>query len=582
MLAGSAMQAEEQALTVLGRIAGERAQDGVAADAREARAALAGRCFNVAVMGQFKRGKSTLINALLGRELLPADVAPITTAVTVVEHGAHEAAVVHFADGHDEPIEAGRLRLFVSEEENPGNRKGVRVARIAMPSPLLATGMRLVDTPGVGSVFAANAEATREFMPRIDVAVVVLGSDPPITGDELELVKTVAPGAGGIFYVLNKADAVSAPVRAKAEAFTRRVLRDALGTEPDRIIHTSALRALVGGADAGVAELTRSLTELAAGAGAELASASAARAARHLAAHLQGAIELERAALLAPTDELERRLAAFADAMRDIDDLALAAHARARAALSYDRSAWEEEEERFLAGARRRLLGDVEGELRRLDGAGRSAIRKAARASARAAGERLITAWRERAAEEMRRLRESWTGRASERANALLERVAAAAAAAFAIPVAKFEPEALALDAPPPVFGFFADVIFLDPRAALVAAADLVSPRAAVARRAAARAAAAADGWLSRNLNDIDQALVAWLDRLATGLDAAVQRRLDAARREVLDAVAAGQRRRADGEAAVRARIDELDRQRADAEAALALLPQREPTPALR
>ncbi|MDD5563933.1 MAG: hypothetical protein PHQ91_09480 [Thermoanaerobaculaceae bacterium] len=99
---------------------------------------------------------------------------------------------------------------------------------------------------------------------------------------------------------------------------------------------------------------------------------------------------------------------------------------------------------------------------------------------------------------------------------------------------------------------------------------------------AAARRIAAADDSLGRNLNDVDQALVACLDRLDTGLDAAVQGRLDAARREVLDAVAAGQRRRADGDAAVRARVDELDRQRADLQAALALLPRREPAPAVR
>ncbi len=87
---------------------------------------------------------------------------------------------------------------------------------------------------------------------------------------------------------------------------------------------------------------------------------------------------------------------------------------------------------------------------------------------------------------------------------------------------------------------------------------------------------------MGRTLNDVDQALVAWLDRLAAGLDAAVQGRLDAARREVLDAVGAGQRRRADGEAAVRALVDELDRQRADLQAALALLPPREPAAAVR
>ncbi|HQT94511.1 MAG: hypothetical protein B7Z61_04030 [Acidobacteria bacterium 37-71-11] len=566
------MQAEEQALTTLERIAGERAQEGVAAEAREARAALAGRRFNVAVMGQFKRGKSTLINALLGRELLPADVAPVTTAVTVVECGPRESAAVRFVDGHEEEIGVDQLRLFVSEENNPGNRKGVRVARIELPCPLLASGMRLVDTPGVGSVFENNGEATREFVPRIDVAVVVLGSDPPITGDELALVKSVAPGVGRIFFVLNKADIVAEPVRVKAEAFTRRVLRDALGDDPGRLIHASALTALGGGLDPGVAALTRDLSELAARAGTELARTSGARAARHLVARVLGALDIERAALLSPTDEIDRRIAAFLDAMRDIDDLALAALARTKAALSYDWSAWEEEKETFLVEARRALRASVESELARLDGASRRKMRNQAREHARAAGERQVAIWHERAAAEMQRRRESWTAQASERANALIDRVAHAAAAAFDIPVARFEPEVLDLDAPPPVFEFFEDVIFLDPRAVVVALSDTLSFRRAVARRAAARAAAAADGWLQRNLYDVDQTLVGWLDKLATGLDAALRARLDAARQEVLDAVAAGRRRRERGEMAVKERMEELDRQRADLLEALAPL----------
>ena len=556
------MHAEERALETLEAVARERAQEGIAAEAREARSALAGRRFNVAVMGQFKRGKSTLINALLGRELLPADVAPITTAVTVVEYGARESASVRFVDGHDEEIAATQLRLFVSEEDNPGNRKGVRVARIELPCPLLASGMRLVDTPGVGSVFENNAEATREFVPRIDVAVVVLGSDPPITGDELALVKSVAPGVGRIFFVLNKADIVAEPVRVKAEAFTRRVLCDALGDDPGHLIHASALTALGGGLDPGVAALTRDLSELAALAGTELARTSGARAARHLAAHVLGALDIERAALLSPTDEIDRRIAAFLDAMRDIDDLALAALARTKAALSYDWSAREEEKETFLVEARRALRTSVESELARLGGASRRKIRNLAREHARAAGERQIAIWHERAAAEMQRRRGSWTAQASERANALIDRVAHAAAAAFDIPVARFEPEVLDLDAPPPVFEFFADVIFLDPRAAVVAVRDTLSSRRAVARRAAARAAAAADGWLQRNLSEADQTLVGWLDKLATGLDAALRARLDAARQEVLDAVAAGRRRRERGEMAVKERVEELNRQR--------------------
>lgn len=77
----------------------------------------------------------------------------------------------------------------VSEEHNPANEKGVTGAEVFVPSSLLATGLCLVDTPGIGSVSAANSAATREFLPRVDAAVLVVGADPPISGEELALVR---------------------------------------------------------------------------------------------------------------------------------------------------------------------------------------------------------------------------------------------------------------------------------------------------------------------------------------------------------------------------------------------------------
>src|SRR5207244_12572453 len=73
--------------------------------------------------------------------------------------------------------------LYVTEEHNHENVKGVAVVEVFLPAPLLARGLCLVDTPGIGSTFAANSEVTRAFVPHIDAALVVLGADPPISGD---------------------------------------------------------------------------------------------------------------------------------------------------------------------------------------------------------------------------------------------------------------------------------------------------------------------------------------------------------------------------------------------------------------
>jgi len=556
------MKAVERALEILETVAGERRQEGIVAEIREAQAALANRRFNVAVMGQFKRGKSTLINAMVGRELLPADVAPITTAITVVEYGSSERVAVRFEDGREEEISVDQLRLFVSEEDNPGNHKGVRVARVELPSPFLASGMRLVDTPGVGSVFEGNAEITRAFLPRIDVAVIVLGSDPPISGEELALVRSAAPQVGRMCFVVNKADLVQEATRVKAEAFTRRVLRDALGAEPGALFHTSALLALWTRAEPGVTTLMRHLCELAFGSGVELARASAARAARHVAAHLLQELDLERAALISPVEDIDRRIATFVNAMRDIDELAIAALARSKGAFADDRRQWETRREMFLEDARLGVSGALDQKLGELERTRRRQIREVGRDLARVHTRLSVERWHAFARAELRRVRECWVREASCEINRLIERVAEAASTAFDIPVAQFEPKILAIDLQPVVFEFFEQVLFFDPRVVLVPLLDGLSSRKAVARRAAAQARRLAEEWVQRIVCEEDQALIRWIDTLARQLNGAIQGRLQALRREVLDAVDAGRRRREQGENAVKGELEELHRQR--------------------
>src|SRR6266568_7436222 len=162
----------------------------------EEASALAGRIaegrFFVACVGQFKRGKSTLIGALIGDPILPTGFAPVTAVPTVIRYGSAKQARIRTADGSWMDIAIGDLEQYVSEEHNPENIKAIAGAEVFVPSPLLATGMCLVDTPGLGSVFSGNTAATQAFTPHIDAALMVTGSDPPLAGEELALMESVA------------------------------------------------------------------------------------------------------------------------------------------------------------------------------------------------------------------------------------------------------------------------------------------------------------------------------------------------------------------------------------------------------
>ena len=163
----------------------------VADEARELAARVSEGRFYVACIGQFKRGKSTLINALIGAPILPVGFIPVTAVPTVIRFGERERARVRGRDGSWREIAVPDLGEYVSEEHNPENAKGIAGVEVFVPSPLLASGMCLVDTPGLGSVFTGNTAATEAFIPHIDAALVVIGADPPLAGEELALVEAV-------------------------------------------------------------------------------------------------------------------------------------------------------------------------------------------------------------------------------------------------------------------------------------------------------------------------------------------------------------------------------------------------------
>lgn len=195
--------------------------------------------FVVAILGQFKRGKSTLVNGLVGESVLPVGVLPVTSVTTVVRHGPR-AAAIRFQNGATATIDLSSLADYVTEGANPGNRKGVSAVDVFLPAPLLASGLSLVDTPGVGSIFEASSDVARAFVPHIDAAVVVLGADPPMTGDELRLVEAAARETRRLVFVLNKADRTSGTERREAAAFTIRQIHERLGIDVGNVFSVSA------------------------------------------------------------------------------------------------------------------------------------------------------------------------------------------------------------------------------------------------------------------------------------------------------------------------------------------------------
>jgi hypothetical protein len=195
-----------------------------------------------------------------------------------------------------------------------------------VPSALLSTGMCLVDTPGLGSVFTSNSATTQAFIPHIDATLVVVGSDPPLAGEELNLVEAVGRQVQSLILVLNKADRASEAEKVAAVRFTRQVLEKRLHRPVGPVFEVSATDRLESrGPDRDWAKLVAALEVLVKDSGRHLIQAACARGIERLSEQLLAIINEEREALGRPIEESERRIALMkatvADAERSMRDL---------------------------------------------------------------------------------------------------------------------------------------------------------------------------------------------------------------------------------------------------------------------
>lgn len=183
------------------------------------------KVLNVAVFGRFKAGKSSFLNHVIGRPLLPVGVVPVTSAVTEIDYGARERAVVRFLDGRREEIPPDSIADYISENGNPHNRKGVHSVRLELPQMERYRGIRFVDTPGLDSVFEHATDASRAWLPNVGLALVAVGVDPPLTQHDLELIRNIRRYTPNISLLLTKVDVLEDSERAEVIGFVERQLR---------------------------------------------------------------------------------------------------------------------------------------------------------------------------------------------------------------------------------------------------------------------------------------------------------------------------------------------------------------------
>ena len=177
--------------------------------------------YEVAVFGRVSTGKSSLLNHVVGIDMLPVGVTPVTSVPTRLEGGESIGVVVSFAESRPRSIAAQRLWEYASEEGNPGNEKHVTGIHLTVPSHRLHSGVTFVDTPGIGSLAATGAAESLAYLPRCDLGIVLIDAAASLAPDDLVLLRSLYESGAPAMVLLSKADLLSASERERMIGYIR-------------------------------------------------------------------------------------------------------------------------------------------------------------------------------------------------------------------------------------------------------------------------------------------------------------------------------------------------------------------------
>ena len=407
----------------------------------------------VAVLGQFKRGKSTFINALLGAEFLPAAVVPATAIPTFIGWASTPRISVSYQDPR--PAEDIRpqdpanirqcLRQFVTEEGNPLNFRRIARVDLCVPADILHDGIVLIDTPGIGSTLHHNTDAALRVLPECDAALFVVSADPPITEAELAYLSKVQQHVVRLYFVLNKVDYLSEPEQVDALAFLQTTLHDTgqvhSGQQIFLLSARQALNARAGQDEAtletsGLKRIEHDVLQVLAREKVIALQASICAKATNLVGQALLDLGLQRRALELPLEDLEQRSQALEKALRETER----ERQVARDLLDGDRrravEELESQAEQLRHDGRDHFSGVVRGVI---ESNGAVLDRASVQQALNAAIPAFFAARLTEVASDFRQLVEAMLARHQVRADALVGSVRQTAAALFDVPLQAVE-----------------------------------------------------------------------------------------------------------------------------------------------
>lgn len=170
--------------------------------------------FNIAIVGEFNRGKSSLINALLGKKnVLPVSIKPTTASINKVIYGLKPYADILYKDGSSENIDLSNgsdiLKQYLTKLTDESSAKAEKIKEVLVYYPVdyCRNGVTIIDTPGLNDD-AAMTDITLSVLPTADVAIMVLMATAPYSQSENDFLenKILAGDIGKVLFVVNGID----------------------------------------------------------------------------------------------------------------------------------------------------------------------------------------------------------------------------------------------------------------------------------------------------------------------------------------------------------------------------------------
>jgi GTP-binding protein EngB required for normal cell division len=185
----------------------------------------------IAVFGRVSSGKSSLLNAILGENILPVGVTPITAVPTRLRYHETPLLTVWYAERQAETMDVSRLGEFASEKGNPNNRKRVTRMIVHLPSARLREGVTLVDTPGLGSLATTGAAETLAYLPSCDLGIILIDAGSTVTHEDLETIQALYRAGIPVQVLLSKSDLLSAEDSERMVAYVQQSIANEYGID---------------------------------------------------------------------------------------------------------------------------------------------------------------------------------------------------------------------------------------------------------------------------------------------------------------------------------------------------------------